>query len=48
MPEHEPPTDDVEGHRHLTPDQAQKRAEAARREREGRDAEEAVAADRDA
>jgi hypothetical protein len=48
MPDHEPPTDDVEGHRQLTPDQAQKRAEAARREKERRDSEEAGATDRDA
>ena len=47
MPDHEPPVDDVEGHRHLTPDQAQARAEAARREREGRDSEDTGVADRD-
>jgi len=39
--------DDVEGHRHLTPDQAQERAQAARRERERGDPAEAGPGDPD-
>lgn len=45
--EQDQPADDVEGHRHLTPDQAQARADAARRERERPDPESAGTADRD-